>query len=78
MRPPRGYAVSYVKVERQANSPRPWGWSLYHDGSDNLLQRSDATYGCAEDALRAGKAAHAEYEVSVLRCPVRTEEEFAF
>ena len=78
MRPPRGYAVSYVKVERRTNSPRPWGWSLYHDGSDILLQRSEGTYGCADDALRAGKAAHAKYEADVLRCPVPAAEDFAF
>ena len=77
MRPPRRYAVSYVKVEVRSRSPQRWGWSLHRDGGDDLIQRSEGTYGGAEDALRAGKAAQAEFEASVLRCPVHAEKEFA-
>lgn len=74
----RGFALSYVKVEIRSRSPRLWGWSLYRDGNDNLIQRSDAAYGCAEDAWTAGRFALAGLEAAVP--PFREcvqEEEFA-
>ena len=79
MRSRHGYAVSYVKVEVHSRSPRLWGWSLCRDGSDNLLRRSEGGYGCAEDAWKAGRLAHARYEAEALRSllPAEDEEELA-
>lgn len=70
-----GYALSYVKVEIHSRSPRLWGWALHRDGSDNLLRRSEGGYGCAEDAWKAGRLAHARYEAEALRSLLPTEEE---
>ena len=75
MRSRHGYAVSYVKVEIHSRSPRQWGWSLRRDGSDNLLRRSEGGYGCAEDAWKAGRLAHARYEAEALRSFLPAEEE---
>ena len=75
MRSRRGYAVSYVKVEIRARSPRLWGWGLYRDGSDNLIARSESGYGCAEDAWAAGRLAHARYEAEALRSLLSVEDE---
>ena len=79
MHPRRGYALSYVKVEIRSRSPRLWGWALHRDGSDNLLRRSEGGYGCAEDAWKAGRLAHARYEAEALRSllPAEEEEELA-
>ena len=84
MRSRHGYAVSYVKVELHSRSPRLWGWSLRRDGGDNLLRRSEGGYGCAEDAWKAGRLAHAGYEAEALRSlipageePAEEEEELA-
>jgi len=71
----RGWAVSYVKVEIHSRSPRLWGWTLRRDGSDNLLQRSEGGYGCAEDAWKAGRLAHARYEAEALRPLLPLEDE---
>ena len=74
----RGYAVSYVKVDIHSRSPRLWGWTLRRDGSDDLLRRSEGGYGCAEDAWKAGRLAHARYEAEALRSLLPAEgEEFA-
>ena len=62
MQLPRECAASYLKVELRKRSPRFWIWSLYHDGSNNLIQQSNGTYSGAEDAFRAGKAAQAQFE----------------
>ena len=67
MRSRHGYAVSYVKVEIHSRSPRLWGWTLRRDGSDNLLRRSEGGYGYAEDAWKAGRLAHADFEAAALR-----------
>ncbi len=75
MRSRHGYAVSYVKVELHSRSPRLWGWTLRRDGSDNLLRRSEGGYGCAEDAWKAGRLAHARYEAEALRSLLPAEEE---
>ena len=75
MQPRRGYALSYVKVEIRSRSPRLWGWGLHRNGSDNLIRRSEASYGCAEDAWKAGQTAFADFEAAALRLPVRIEEE---
>ena len=77
MQPRRGFALSYVKVELRSRAPRLWGWSLRRDGSDDLLQRSEGGYGCAEDAWKAGRLAHARYEAEALRSllPVEDDEE---
>ena len=79
MHPRRGYALSYVKVEIRSRSPRLWGWNLHHNGSDNLIRRSEGGYGCAEDAWKAGRLAHARYEAEALRSllPAEEEEELA-
>ena len=75
MRSRRGLALSYVKVEMRSRSPRLWGWSLRRDGSDSLIQRSEAAYGCAEDAWRAGRLAHAAFESTApRRDPDRSDE----
>ena len=81
MRSRSGCALSYVKVEIHSRSPRLWGWALHHDGSDNLLRRSEGGYACAEDAWAAGRLAHARYEAEALRSLIvaeeHPEEEFA-
>lgn len=74
----RGFALSYVKVEMRSRSPRLWGWNLHRAGSDNIVKRSEAAYGCAEDAWKAGQAAFAGFEAAVPPSYVRAlEEEFA-
>ena len=75
MHPRRGYALSYVKVDIHSRSPRLWGWALHRAGSDNLLRRSEAAYGGAEDAWKAGPAAHADFGAAAPRSPVPAEEE---
>ena len=79
MQPRRGFALSYVRVEIRSRAPRLWGWSLRRIGSDDLLQRSEGGYGCAEDAWKAGRLAHARYEAGALRSliSIKDEEDFA-
>ncbi|GAA0587948.1 hypothetical protein GCM10009416_28140 [Craurococcus roseus] len=67
-------ALSYVKVERRhPRAPRPWGWSLLADGGDNVLRRSEAAYGCAEEAWKAGRAAFEEFEAAAAAARARAE-----
>src|SRR5918997_115285 len=71
----RGWAVSYVKVEIHSRSPRLWGWTLRRDGSDNLLQRSEGGYGCAEDAWKAGRLGRVRREGEARGPPLTAEDE---
>lgn len=74
----RGFALSYLRVEMRSGPPRAWGWSLHRSSSDILIRRSDAAYGCAEDAWKAGQTAFAGFEAAVPPSQVRAlEEEFA-
>ena len=73
--PCRGFALSYVRVELRSRAPRLWGWSLRREGGDDLLQRSEGAYGCAEDAWKAGRLAHARYEAEAPRPTVPAEED---
>ena len=57
-------ALSYVKVERRSRAPWLWEWSLRRDGSDDVLRRSEAAYGCAEDAWKAGRAVFEDFEAT--------------
>lgn len=57
-------ALSYVKVERHWRAPRLWEWSLRRDSSDDVIRRSEAAYGCAEDAWKAGRVAFEEFEAT--------------
>lgn len=78
MRSRARHALSYVKVERRhPRAPRPWGWSLLADGSDNVLRRSEAAYGCAEEAWKAGRAAFDDFEAAARARaePLRAEAE---
>ena len=60
----RGLALSYVKVEVRSHFPRHWSWGLHGASGDNLIQRSEAAYGCAEAAWAAGQAARVLYEIA--------------
>ena len=52
-----GDKLAYVKVEMRARSRKPWGWSLYRDGSNVAIEQSEVLFGCAEDAWKAGQQA---------------------
>lgn len=69
----RGFALSYLRVEKRSGPPRGWGWSLHRSSSDILIRRSDAAYGCAEDAWKAGQAAFAVFEAAVPPSYVRVD-----
>ena len=75
MRSRRGFALGYVKVEIRSRSPRLWGWGLHRDGGDNLLRRSDAAYGCAEDPWKADQSALASLEAAALLSPAIARQE---
>lgn len=76
MRSRARHALSYVKVERRhPRAARPWGWSLLADGGDNVLRRSEASYGCAEEAWKAGRAAFEEFEAAAASAAARARAE---
>ena len=68
-------ALSYVKVERRSRAPRLWEWSLRRDGSDDVLRRSEAAYGCAEDAWKAGRAVFEDFEATTAAAAARARAE---
>jgi hypothetical protein len=56
------FLMGYVKVDLRSRSPRLWGWGVYREGSDFVVQHSDALFAYPEDAWRAGRAALASLE----------------
>ena len=71
-------AFGYVKVELRSRSPRLWGWNVHRAGSDNVVKGSEAAYGCAEDAWKAGQAALAKVEAALPPAYLRAfEQDFA-
>jgi hypothetical protein len=52
---------AYLKVEVRSRSRTPWGWSLYYESNNMLLERSEELFRCAEDAWKAGQVALNQY-----------------
>lgn len=53
-------AFGYVKVGVRSRSPKLWGWSLHHESTGDVVQRSEATFPYSEDAWLDGQRALAE------------------
>ena len=53
----RRTSLCFVKVALRSRSPKLWGWELYRDGGDHVLQRSEACYRHPEEAWKAGQTA---------------------
>ena len=62
MQSARAFGSGFVKVELRSRSPKLWGWTLYCEVSERVLDRSAGTYRYAEDAWTAGQVALADVE----------------
>lgn len=69
MQSARAFDSGFVKVELRSRSPKLWGWTLYCEVSERMLDRSAGAYRYAEDAWKAGQVALAAVE-SHSRSPV--------
>ncbi len=53
----KAFPAGYVKVSVRSRSPKLWGWEVYRDRDDTVVERSANLFRCAEDAWKAGQIA---------------------
>ena len=51
-----GFFMGFVKGGLRSRRPRLWGWDISREGGIIPFRRSEAVFGCAEDAWKAGQA----------------------
>jgi hypothetical protein len=52
-----GMARFFIKVQRQARPPAPWGWEIHLEGRAEAYRSSLRGYRSADEAWEAGRVA---------------------